>query len=171
MGKELEDAFRRFGKRDVDTFPAKVVSVDKSAGTCVVNDGEIEYTGVQLSAVVDANDKKCYLFPADDSWVLVSPIMEDLKRLYVEAYSELESFDCKIGDTQFQFDANGFLLKLQNETLKGLVADLIAEIKNMSFTVSTTGTAAAQTGATTALVNVAQFTTIETRFNQLLKDS
>ena len=171
MQKELEDAFRGLKKRDVDTFPVKVVSVDQAAGTCVVTDGEIEYTGVQLSAVVDGNNNQFYLFPKVGSHLLVSPIMEDLKRLYVEAYSELESFDCKIGTTQFQFDANGFLLKRQNETLKGLIADLIAEIKNMSFTVSTTGTSSAQTGNTVVLQNLAQFTTIETRFNQLLKDN
>ena len=33
MEKELHDAFRKLKQRDVDTFPVKVLSVDKSAGT------------------------------------------------------------------------------------------------------------------------------------------
>ena len=29
MSKELQDALRRLSKRETDTFPAKVVSIDK----------------------------------------------------------------------------------------------------------------------------------------------
>ena len=171
MDKELADAFRALKNRDVDTFPVTVVSVDKDKGTCVVTDGDIEYTDVQLSSVVDANNKHFYLFPAVDSSVLVSPIMEDLKRLYVESYSVIESLDLKIEGVVFQVDKNGFLLKKENETLKQLMADLIAACKNMSFTVATTGTAASQTGNTVVLTNLADFQSVETRFNQFLKDN
>ena len=90
MEKELHSAFRKLKQRDVDTFPVKVLSVDKSAGTCKVTDDELEYTDVRLSAVIDGNDKKFYLFPKVGSSVLVSPINEDLKNLYVEAYSEID---------------------------------------------------------------------------------
>ncbi|SCY94790.1 tudor domain-containing protein [Flavobacterium caeni] len=169
--KELADAFRALKKRDVDTFPAIVVSVDKEEGTCVVSDEELEYTDVQLAAVVDGNGNRFFLFPKVDSHVLVSPIMEDLKRLYIEAYSEIESLDLKIEGVQFQIDKDGFLLKKENETLKKLVADLIGACKAMSFTVATTGNAAAQTGATVALQNIAQFEAVEMRFNQFLKDN
>lgn len=167
MMKELEDAFRALKNRDVDTFPAIVVSVDKEQGTCVVSDDEIEYTDVQLSAVVDGNNNQFYLFPKVNSHVLVSPIMEDIKRLYVEAYSEIESFDLKIEGVQLQIDKDGFLLKKENETLKKLVQDLLTEIKAMSFAVVTTG----GNGNTTTLNNIAQFTSVEARFNQFLKDS
>lgn len=169
--KELHDAFRNLGKRAVDTFPADVVSVDKTKGTCTVNDGELDYTNVRLTAIIKDNGKACFLFPKVGSSVLVSPINEDLKKLYVEAYSELESFDLKIENVQLQIDKDGFLLKKQNETLKALMADLLTAIKAMSFLVNTTGTAAAQTGQTTTLNNIADFTTIENRFNQFLKDS
>lgn len=61
MSKELEDAFKKFRSRDVDTFPAKVVSVDKIRGTCKVKEGELEYTDVQLSATVEENGKRFFL--------------------------------------------------------------------------------------------------------------
>ena len=168
---ELTEAFRRLKKRDVDTFPAIVVSVDKEQGTCVVESDGIEFIDVQLSAVNDGNNKKFYLFPAVDSSVMVSPINEDINRLYIEAYSEIESLDLNIEQVQFQVDQDGFLFRKQNETLKKLMGDLIVAIKAMTFTVATTGTAAAQSGATTLLNNAAQFTAVETRFNQFLKDS
>lgn len=168
---ELTEAFRKLKKRDVDTFPAVVVSVDKEQGTCTVKVDDLELTNVQLSAIIDGNNKKCYLFPKVESSVLVSPINEDLHRLYVEAYSEIESFDLNIEQVRFQVDQDGFLMKKENETLKALMVDLIGAVKNMSFTVNTTGTAAAQTGATTSLANVAEFVAVENRFKQFLKDN
>jgi phage baseplate assembly protein gpV len=168
---ELTEAFRRLKKRDVDTFPAIVVSVDKEQGTCTVKADDLEFTNVQLSSVIDGNDKKFYLFPKVGSSVLVSPINEDLHRLYVEAYSEIESLSIVVETVKFQMDAAGFLLKKENETLKALMVDFIGAIKNMSFLVSTTGTAAAQSGATNTLNNLAEFSAIENRFKQFLKDN
>ncbi|MEM0542425.1 hypothetical protein WFZ85_07335 [Flavobacterium sp. j3] len=161
MEKELHDAFRKLKQRDVDTFPVKVLSVDKSAGTCKVTDDELEYTDVRLSAVIDGNDKKFYLFPKVGSSVLVSPINEDLKNLYVEAYSEIDGLDLKIDGVHFNIDKDGFLLKKENETLKKLMADLITAIKAMKFTTNN--------GPTINLVNIADFIALENRFNQFLK--
>lgn len=168
MEKELQDAFRKLKKRDVDTFPVKVISVDKTKGTCKVSDDELEYTEVQLSSVIDANNSKFYLFPKVGSSVLVSPIHEDIKRLYVEAYSEIESMAVGVETVFFQMDKNGFLLKKENENLKKLMADLISAIEVMSFTVTTPDTI---NGSSTILNNKAQFTAIKTRFNQFLKDN
>lgn len=161
MEKELHDAFRKLKQRDVDTFPVKVLSVNKSAGTCKVTDDELEYTDVRLSAVIDGNDKKFYLFPKVGSSVLVSPINEDLKNLYVEAYSEIDGLDLKIDGVHFNIDKDGFLLKKENETLKKLMADLITAIKAMKFTTNN--------GPTINLVNIADFIALENRFNQFLK--
>ena len=167
MEKEIQDAFRELKKRDVDTFIAKVVSVDKAKGTCIVNADELDYYGVQLSAVVDDNQNNFYLFPKEDSWVLVSPINEDINRLYIESYSEIDSLELVIKTVKFQIDENGFLLKKENETLKKLMADLITAIKSMSFIVTTPS----GPGATSTLNNTAQFSSVETRFNQFLKDN
>lgn len=161
MSKELEDAFRKLKERDVDTFPVEVVSVDKSAGTCKVKDDVLEYTNVRLSSIIKPNGKGFFLFPKIGSSVLVSPINEDLKQLYVEAYSEVESLDLKIEGLQFNLDKDGFLLKKENETLKMLMADLLKAIKAMKFTTNN--------GPTINLINIADFIALESRFNQFLK--
>lgn len=163
MEKELQDAFRKLKQRDVDTFPATVKSVDKEKGTCTVNDDEIDYTGVQLSAVVDGSNKRFFLYPKVGSSVLVSPVMEDLKRLYVEAYSEIESLDYRVGGVQLQVDSDGFLMKKDDETMQKLMIDFIKACKKMVFTTNN--------GPTIKLVNEPEFTAIEERFKDFLKDS
>ena len=163
MEQELIEAFRKLKKRDVDTFPAVVVSVDKNKGTCVVSVDELELPDVQLSSIIDGKNEKFYLFPVVESSVLVSPINEDLNRLYVEAYSEIESLDLNIKQVQFKVDKDGFLLKKENETLKGLMVDLIMEIKKMKFTTNM--------GPTISLINTPEFNEIENRFKDFLKDS
>ncbi len=161
MNKDIQNAFKKLGSRDVDTFPVEVISVDKAAGTCVVSDGELEYTDVALSASVEDNGKRFFLFPKIGSSVLVSPINEDLHRLYVEFFSEIEDFDLQIENTQLEIDKDGFLLKKENETLKKLMVDLLQEIQKMKFTTNT--------GSTILLVNKPQFLNIETRFKDFLK--
>lgn len=165
MEKDLQDAFRKLKQRDVDTFPVEVVSVNKTQGTCSVTDDNLTYTNVRLSSVIDGNNKKFFLFPKVGSSVLVSPINEDLKNLYVEEYSEIESLELVINTVEFKIDQDGFLLKKENETLKKLVEDLITAVQNMSFTVSTPS----GLGTTTTLINLAEFTAVKTRFNQFLK--
>lgn len=176
MDKALQDAFRKLKQRDVDTFPVSVVSVDKTNGTCSVEDGSITYTNVQLASVIDTKKTKFYLFPVVGSSVLVSPINENINRLYVEAYSEIESISISV-ETSIEFStkmveltlSDGFLLKKENETLKKLMLDLFEAIETMSFTVQTTGTPVAQSGATTTLVNKAVFAAIKNRFKTFLK--
>ena len=163
MSDELQKAILRLKKRGVSTFPATVASVDKSNGTCVVSDGELEYTGVSLSAKIEENGKRFYLFPKVNSWVLVSPVEEDLHRLYVEFFSEIEDFDLQIEGTRMQIDTDGFLLKKESETLKALMVDLLTAIETMRFTT--------RSGPTIKLLNKAQFTDIKNRFKQFLKDN
>ena len=163
MSKELQKAIGELKKRGVSTFPATVVSVDKANGTCTVNDGELEYTDVLLSAQMAENGKRFYLFPKVNSWVMISPIQEDLNRLYVEFYSEIEAFDLRISMTRMQIDEDGFLLKKENETLKALMVDLLTAIEVMRFTT--------RSGPTIKLLNKQQFTDIKNRFKEFLKDN
>ncbi|MFK7004605.1 hypothetical protein BWK63_09565 [Flavobacterium covae] len=166
---ELARSMRQLKQRDVDTFPCEVVSVDKTKGTCTVSDETLQYTDVRLTAIIEENVKAFFLYPKVGSQVLVSPINEDLTKLYVEAYAEIESMEVSVEDVKFQMDSSGFLLQKENETLKALIVDLIEAIENQSYTVSTTGSATAQTGSTTLLNNKADFTSIKERFKQFLK--
>ncbi|MGL5234062.1 MAG: hypothetical protein ACRC8Z_04810 [Empedobacter falsenii] len=162
VDKDLQDAFRNLTNRSDDTFSAKVESVDKAKGVCVINDGSLEYTDVRLSSIIDENQNKIYLFPKVGSSVLVSKINNDIHALYIEAYSEIEEYYLKIDDSEFNVDQSGILIKKGEENLQLLMLDLIKAIKQMKFTTNT--------GSTIKLVNILDFEKLEPRFKQLLKD-
>lgn len=163
MSKKLEDAFNALGNTTTHTFVATIVSVNKEKSTCVINDDDLQYENVKLTAKTDESNSKWVLFPKVGSTVLVSAIENDLHHLYVHFFSEIESIELTIDETKLQIDNNGFLLKKENETLKKLMVDLLKEIQKMKFTTNT--------GSTILLVNKPQFIQIENRFKQFLKDS
>lgn len=160
---ELQAAFEKLKKREVDTFSAKVLEVDKEKGTCTVNDGELDYSEVRLASVINERDSMVYVFPKVGSSVLVSPINEDLHQLYVEAYSDVEEFYIKIDSTEMRVNAEGILLKKDDENAQKLLLDLITAIRNMVFTTNQ--------GPTINLVNDIEFEALEPRIKSLFKDN
>ena len=78
--------------------------------------------------------------------------------------NETEEYSIKVETTQLKINHEGFLLKKSNETLAGLMSDLLREIQQMKF-LTTSG------GPTTRLINKEKFKTIENRFKNLLKDN
>jgi hypothetical protein len=147
---------------------AKVKSVDQDKAICVLEDEDgQEIPAVRLRPVL--NGKKSFLqIPKVGTYVLAIRI-EDDEDWMVIACDEVDKVIWYVGSTTFQMDDTGFLLKKENETLKKLMVDLIGACKNLSLSVTTTGTATNQAGTTTAVLNLAEFVAIETRFNQFLK--
>lgn len=161
LEKQLQDGFSLLKKRGVDTFPAKVLEVDKAKGTCKVNDGEIDHADVRLASVINERGSFVYVFPKPGSSVLVSPIKEDIHNLYVEAYSEVEDFYLKVEGAEMRVDASGILLKKDDETARKLMLDLIAAIRALKFTTNQ--------GPTITLINDAEFQALEPRVKALFK--
>lgn len=162
IDKEMEDALQGLVKREVPTFLAKVTYVDKEKGICNVEDDDVEYLNVRLSAVIDGKEKKHFLFPAVGSSVLVGCIDEDIKQLYVDKYSEIEVYSLKIANSYLMVDGEGFNFKRNTNDLRSLMLELIKTIRAMKFTTNT--------GSTIKLINEPDFIVIENRFKQLLKE-
>ena len=133
---EIQKAFEGLKKREVFCFVAQVIEVDKVNGVCTISDNELEYTDVRLSAIIDGNDQKCYMFPKVGSTILVEPINEDLKQLYVAKYSEVESVSWLIESSQFVVDKNGFRIARENESLRTVLNDWQAEFGKLCDEVS-----------------------------------
>ncbi len=125
--KEIQNAFAQLKKRGVETFIVQVTEVQKDKGTCTVTDGKLEYTDVQLSAVVNSDKQKLFIFPKKDSKVLVSPISEDLHHLYVEVVSEVESITGTIGETEFTINEKGYNISREGENLQKVLSDFMTE--------------------------------------------
>ncbi|MBA4133343.1 MAG: hypothetical protein C0525_01330 [Flavobacterium sp.] len=144
---------------------ARVKSVDENNATCVLidEDGQ-EFFEVRLRPVLNDN-KSVMIIPKVNSYVLAVRV-EDDDDWFIVGYDQIEKVGYYINNTVFEFDATGFKFQKDAETLKQLMSDLIAAIKAMSFTLTTPDTI---NGSTTALMNLAQFEAVETRFNDFLK--
>lgn len=119
MSGKLQEALKNLVQRKVDTFAAEVVSVDKNEGSCVVTNGEIEFTDVALSATVEHGGKRFYIFPKIGSFVLVSPIAEDIHRLYVEFFSEVESMEYSLDTGLFiRMNKDGITIEAINKPIQ-----------------------------------------------------
>lgn len=158
---DLAEKLKRITKQDTDTNVMTVLSVDRSNGTCTCDDGTLEHTDVRLSAIIDDKLQKFYIIPKLGSTVLVSPIESNYTLQYVSAVSEPEALYLCTEKVVLDIDKDGFLLKKENETLRKLLLDLITAIKAMKFTTNV--------GPTIALLNVADFVALETRFKDFLK--
>jgi hypothetical protein len=144
---------------------ARVKSVDESKATCVlIDDDGLEYFDVKLRPV-ESENKSFILVPKVNTFVLAVRV-EDQDEWMVIACDEIEKVGYYVGGCIFEIDSLGFLFQKENETLKLLMSDLLTAIEAMSFTVTTPDTI---NGTTTAMTNLAQFTSIKTRFNQFLK--
>lgn len=168
--EQIREALNQMAKKHGPAVSniAKVKLVDETKATCVLvdEDGQ-EIFDVRLRPVLTGK-KSFILVPKVGSYVLAVRVEDDDDWMVIAA-DEITKVGYYVGTVLFEIDATGFLLKKENETLKKIMIDLIGAVKAMSFAVSTTGTAAAQTGTTNTLVNLAQFTAIETRINQFLK--
>lgn len=144
---------------------AKIKSVDETKAVCVLvdEDGQ-EFFDVRLRPVL--SDKKSFiLVPKVGSYVLAVRVEDDDDWMVIAA-DEVTKVGYYIGNTIIEIDATGFLLQKENETLKKIMVDLVGAIKALSFTLTTPDTI---TGTTTAIVNLAQFESVEARINQFLK--
>ena len=146
---------------------AKVKSVNENKATCIlIDEDDQEIFDVRLRPVL--NGKKSFIqIPKVGTFVLAIRIEDDDDWMVI-ACDEIDKIVWNVGTTIFEIN-NGFLLQKENETLKKLMSDLISACKNLSFSVTTAGTATNQAGTTTTVINLAEFVAIETRFNQFLK--
>lgn len=181
----MKDIIQSLAKTDDEVY-AKVGTVEKvdtDEKTCDVIplDGSAKLFDVYLQADGDnggilqipkVGSLVCVIFINKETAVITNT--GEIEVLTVKIQNSIFEMDenkltLKKDNTIFEIDQDGFLLKKENETMKKLVADLITAVENMSFTVSTTGSATAQTGQTTLLNNTAEFSAIKNRFNQFLK--
>jgi hypothetical protein len=158
---DLASAIRQLSDKNEEIYAkvCEVLSFDQLERTVDVKpiDASAEIFGVRLQA--DSDNGGLVLAPKIGSFVLV--VFLNKNAALVVNTSELDYYDLIIDKVNFKVDKDGFLLRKENETLKKLMADLIAAIKKMSFTTNV--------GPTINLINIAEFEAVEKRFNKFLK--
>jgi hypothetical protein len=150
LGKTHEEVYAKICKVTAINTTEKTVDVKPIGDSAEIFD-------VRLQAESDTGG--LVLIPNIGSLVLV--VFLDKNNAAVVNTSEVSTYELKIKSCELFIDQDGFLLKKENETLKILMADLIAAIKKMKFTTNN--------GPTINLINIQDFISIERRFNQFLK--
>ncbi len=136
----------------------KVISVDIENKTADLQplDGSAEIDDAYL--MTDDKNGGVFLLPEIGSLVTVVFISKEIA--VVVNTSAIQKHQVKIKNVALNIDASGFLLKKENETLKGLMVDLISAVKKMKFTTTS--------GTTINLLNLTEFDTLEARFKEFL---
>ncbi len=128
MDEKLRKAFENMIKKLPNTFIAKVLEVDKNVKVIKIeDDDEFEFEDVRLTSIIDDSNDKVVKFPKVGSFVLVTRIGNDDDTLFVSAFSEVESIEGIINDTNFNIDAQGYEINRDGENLKEVLNDYIAQ--------------------------------------------
>jgi hypothetical protein len=144
--------------QNIQTQWVEVISVDWDAKTCEVQglSDELPFHDVSLGT------GSFYIRPKQGCTALIGIIENKNTSTFLIDAEEVEDFEINLNGNALQFKINedGFLLKKENETLKGLMSDLIKAIKALKFTTNN--------GPTIKLINIQQFIDLEERFNEFL---
>ena len=153
MSKEREcaDLLKAImGKIPQNCFVAQVQKVDGATCTVVRQGDNLKIAGVRLNELSDES-VGMVIKPKADSFVLVARI--DDFNYYVSLYSEIDSVDIQCDKITINGGNNGGLINIKDLT-KQLNA-LVDTFNNHTHTVSTAGSAVAQSGTAAVTTNQA----------------
>jgi len=160
LGKELGDFLKnRVGE---GIIPAKVIAVDEANFVVDVRDVQgNDIYDVRFRAGQDGDDH-IILLPAPNSWVLIGRLSRG-ESWAVLMVSEVQKVSVSVGLSAFEVDEDGTLIQRGAETLKSIVTDLLTALELLTVTCAAPG------APSTPPLNLASFTALKTRVNNLLK--
>lgn len=139
----------------------RVLSVDEKDMTCriAMQNGGPNRLNVRLRAAI-SDDKGFLAIPALDSYVLVGIIDSKPAMSFVVATTVLREVRLTVGTSKFMVNENGYSLGKGDETIEGLLDEMLTAIQQLTVT---TGT-----GPSGVPINATSFADIQTRFKDLL---
>lgn len=165
MGEHLQRIIEKIGDRRAIKAVVMGKATEVTDTSCTVTREDApELHGVTLNAVYDgALESFVTIVPKEGSDVLAGIIEGQKAEAFIVQCSEVEKVIWKVGDTALTFDAAGWEIKRQNETLKKILADLIKAIRKV--------TANTNVGPTLIpLINDASFEQLNNRLNDLFSN-
>lgn len=139
----------------------KVKEIDEKEDTCTVDMDGLQMHDVRIHAIIDEQvTDKCTVYPAMDSYVMVLG-MGDCEGMIL-ATSTIAKVNIKTGDVSAEVSKDGVTLNggalggmVKVNELTDKINELVKAFNNHTHQVSTTGTAAAQSGSAVAIQNKA----------------
>lgn len=148
----IEELIKSVVKRYVKTinFEAKVLSVDKTKDTCVIQAEDApEIEGVKLRSILGDVATKLIVYPKVNSYVIVSLLYNMDAEVYVSQVSEVDEIITNCEQITYNGGENGGLvkvneLKTQLDKTNDVVNTIVNSLKNW-ITVPNDGGAALKT--------------------------
>lgn len=126
----MKDIFSKLFKDMLTvSVQAKVSSVDRKSNTCDVQllDGGAEILDVQLRSD-DGATKGQIIYPTVGSVVIVSPVANSNTHFFVSMFSQIDEILNEIDNTKMIVGKEGFTFEKGNESLKGLLTDIVDQM-------------------------------------------
>ncbi len=143
---------------------AKVTAVDEASATVDVVDVEgNEIFDVRLKAALDLSDHGINVFPEVGSWVLIANIGLSEKEWVVISTTNISKIIVNTSTTTLEIAGDGVAISRGVEDLKTLLTDLLTAITQLTVTCAAAGSPSSPP------INLAAFTSLQTRLNSLLK--
>lgn len=179
LDEELRNGLSEFMKNQECTivFACKVTTVNEDEKTCdAIDVDKNEILDIRFRA--DDSDEGICICPKIGSWILIGNINAK-EEYFIISYTQIEkilfsseemSFELdkdkvliKKQDTKFEIDQNGFDVSANGQNLKSLIGELLGAIMGLTVTCTSPGSPSSPP------INLAQFQTLQTKFNSLLK--
>ena len=154
LNRAINEKIKSFTKVQTVWVEAKEINWEEKTMTAMGVSDELPYYDVLLGL------ENIAIKPKKGTTCLIGLIENDETKPFLIWADEVESYELKVGETEFKMQ-DGFLLKKESETLYKLMADLLQEIQRMKFTTNV--------GPTVSLINRLKFKQIENRFKDFLK--
>jgi len=144
------------GDKSFDTWICKVTGVNEAGCEVERVFDKLKIKNVRLNVTVKDNEG-LIIYPVENSYVLVTNIDND--KYYVSQFSQIEKITIDVNSNiVINGGKNEGLVKIKELTnklnaLKTTLNDLISAYNSHTHSVSTTGTAAAQTGTAAEIVS------------------
>jgi hypothetical protein len=173
VDKEIKKGFKNLFPAHEQTFFAIVKEVDKDNKVIKIEDeDEFPFENVRLTSVIDDADK-VVKYPKVNSTVLISRIGidNDDEALYVSAFSEIESIEGIIDNTNFIINADGYEINSDGENLKEVLNDYIVEFGKLCDELSKVLVSIGTTPNVPVITQIKQKATVQIkqRLNKILK--
>lgn len=117
------------------------VTAVQAPDTCTVEpiDGGAEYFKVRLRGVIDGADDGMYAEPKINSYVIISPLMNDEGMMFVSRFTEVTKWHIKVDGGAKVEVLSGGNVKLNGDTHNGLVkvAELVQKLNALENDLNT----------------------------------
>lgn len=160
---EIREKLRQWANEGgpAPTMLAKVVSVNETNNTCVLDEDGMLVQDVRLSPIIDTGEGLT-IYPKVNTWALAVRI-ENENEWHLIGCKEVFKYRLKINNVLFEITGDGVKIEKGSDSLRSCMSDLFTQISALTVPCTAPGTPSGLP------INAALFTSIKARVLNILK--